>query len=319
MSDKSLQSLPAAILEVTGKRITGRYTRYKSKKWRFVGDSSVPTPDGNSTYLLFDGKFNDKHQVPYTFLVAVDVVTQTIIPVEELEEDLRDLLADTTNLSSTSQPKAKKTKPKKSVSHRIWLAEVANPGFPRHADPDRPQLVIGVCQKNPEEHIDILNQDNETQSRFTQLFPYRPRMDLLDALPKDIRGPANYKKFKAAKARRRKIREHLQEKGYVVQGQPDQTVYTVYVVNLRDTVGPRNNPKPWVYVGQTARTAEERLRQHLDGHRTASKWVHKHGVDLNPKLMRGLPQTRFRQDAEHLEKKHAAALKAAGFNVKGGH
>ena len=318
MSAKGLPSLHRAIFEETGKRITGRYRRYKSRKWRFIGYSDVPTPDGESTYLLFDANFNDKHQVPYVFLVAVDVDAQTIVPVEELEEDVRELLADT-NLSSTPHSKVKKTKPKSSVSHRIWIAEVSNHRFPRHADPDRPQLVIGRCKGDALEHINELNEQNERQSRFAGLFPYRPRMDLLDTLPKDIRGPANYKKSKLAKVRRRKIQEHLRDNGYVVESRPDLIIYTVYVVNLSDTTGPRKNPKPWVYVGQTRLSPEERLRRHLEGHRTASKWVHKHGVDLNRELMRGVPQTRFRQDAEHLEKQHAARLEAAGFNVKGGH
>ena len=317
MRDKPLQSLPAAILDVTGKRIRGRYTRYARKKWRFVGDSGVPTSEGNSTYLLFDAKFNDKHQVQYTFLVAVDVAAQTITPVDELEDNLQDQLTDTP--TSTPQPKTRKSKAKKSLPHRIWLAEIANPRFPRHADLDRPQLVIGLCQGDALGHINELNQQNKTQSRFAQLFPYRPRMDLLDALPRDIRGPANYKKFKAAKARRRKVREQFQEQGYVVGIRPDTVLYTIYVVNLSDTTGPRKNPKPWVYVGQTVRTPEERLRQHLDGHRTASKWVHKHGFDLNQELMRGVPQARFRQDALYLETQHAARLEEAGFNIKGGH
>ena len=91
-----------------------------------------------------------------------------------------------------------------------------------------------------------------------------------------------------------------------------------YVVGLKDTVGKRKNPGSWVYVGETAIDPEERLQQHLNGYK-ASTHVRKHGIGFNHRLMKSVPQARFRQDSEFLEKEHAVRLTELGFNVEGGH
>ena len=95
-------------------------------------------------------------------------------------------------------------------------------------------------------------------------------------------------------------------------------MYKVYVINLSDEVGPRIGRHRWVYVGQTFRTPEERLEQHLNDHKS-SKHVKNYGQKLNYTLFKELPKVRFRQDAEVLERLLAKDLERRGFNVKGGH
>src|SRR5919106_6801178 len=63
--------------------------------------------------------------------------------------------------------------------------------------------------------------------------------------------------------------------------------YHVYVIELSDETCPIENrvrpDKPCVYVGQTARSPEERFQQHLAGYKAARK-VRKYGVRLRPRL-----------------------------------
>ena len=91
---------------------------------------------------------------------------------------------------------------------------------------------------------------------------------------------------------------------------------SVYVVEIADTIGPRKRPAfPNLYVGQTAEEPEQRLTNHLQGHR-ASRHVRDHGVRLRPELgLSGMT----REEAEKSEAELAQNLKFLGFNVWGGH
>ena len=201
---------------------------------------------------------------------------------------------------------------------KIWLGEVSDADFPRFADPTRPQLLIGNSPDDPEELIEKLNSGSAHGSEFAEIHPIRPRLDLLADLPRAVRGPAVHPNKSAARKQMQTIKRHLIELGYVVDTNKGNSIYTVYVINLRDTAGPRVGPHRWVYVGQTTRTPSERLKQHLAGYK-ASRHVRKHGIGLNRRLYRKVPQTRFKQDALKLEARLANDLKRRGFNVLGGH
>jgi hypothetical protein len=105
----------------------------------------------------------------------------------------------------------------------------------------------------------------------------------------------------------------------------DPPEYQVYVIELSDDVGPRQNPDlPWVYVGQTALSPEQRFRQHRDGARNergplASKWPRRYGIRLRPDLYDQEPVFGTRRDAELAEAALAARLRDLGYSVKGGH
>ena len=198
------------------------------------------------------------------------------------------------------------------------MGEVKNPDFSRVADLARPQLLIGNARDKPEELIEKLNAGSTPGSGFAQIHGIRPRLDLLAGLPRTVRGPATHPNKAEARERMQLIKKHLNGLGYVVDTNKGNSVYTVYVVNLRDTVGPRVGPYGWVYVGQTTRAPQERLRQHLSGH-TASRHVFRHGVDLNRRLYRNVPATKFKEDVLKLEAQLARDLKQRGYNVLGGH
>ena len=315
MNSLACKSLKAAIFEVTGLQISGKYKRYRSRKWSFRTELKVTGAGNQHDYFLFSAEFTDKNQETYTWVVAVDPHAKTITPIDDFDENTQDIFWDElTDLTRPQRPIRRLSSGQ--VQYGVWLAEMADPRFARHADPDRPQLVLGICKGDPIEHIEELNGEVEPDSSLL----YTPRMDLLRSLPRNIRGQDQYNRRKAARGRRNIIKGYLIDDGYVVGvgGEPRENLYTIYVVDLENSVDECRSSEPWVYVGETVLEPEERLQQHFEGHK-ASSHVRKHGIGLNRRLMRNIPQARFRQDSQFLEKEHAADLKRLGFNVKGGH
>jgi hypothetical protein len=100
--------------------------------------------------------------------------------------------------------------------------------------------------------------------------------------------------------------------------------YSVYVIELRPEVlrkkkvasenADRREDKPCVYVGQTARTPEERFEQHLAGKRS-SRIVREFGVQLKPRLHRNWGPYETRAEAEAAERRLAEKLRRRGYAV----
>ena len=71
--------------------------------------------------------------------------------------------------------------------------------------------------------------------------------------------------------------------------------------------------KPYVYVGMTSKTPEQRFEDHRNGHH-ASKWVHNYGIRLKPKLFKRFnPMTR--SEAEKMEVEIARRLRKKDYAV----
>ena len=100
--------------------------------------------------------------------------------------------------------------------------------------------------------------------------------------------------------------------------------YRVYVIELSpealgkkrvaDENAGRREDKPCVYVGQTARTPEERFAQHVSGKRS-SRIVREYGVKLKPRLYRNVGPFATRAEAEAAEKRLAERLRRRGYVV----
>jgi hypothetical protein len=100
--------------------------------------------------------------------------------------------------------------------------------------------------------------------------------------------------------------------------------YSVYVIELRPEVlekkafagknGERREDKPCLYVGQTARTPEERFAQHRAGVRS-SRIVREYGVRLRPRLYANVGPFETRAESERAEVKLAEKLRRRGFAV----
>jgi hypothetical protein len=99
--------------------------------------------------------------------------------------------------------------------------------------------------------------------------------------------------------------------------------YHVYVVELRPELCaaqgcPSRNELAPIYVGESFHTPEDRLQQHLDGHKS-SRHVRKYGVRLLPKLCEGIGPFATRAEAVKAEADLAKRLRAEGYCVFGGH
>lgn len=113
----------------------------------------------------------------------------------------------------------------------------------------------------------------------------------------------------------------LRSKGYTVNR--NTTAYRTYVINLHNPnladVGAGH-----VYVGQTSKTPEQRLEEHLTGAvnskgvRLASRVVERFGVDLNYDLMTKKIYLTQNQ-AKKAERRLAERLREQGYRVEGGH
>ena len=100
--------------------------------------------------------------------------------------------------------------------------------------------------------------------------------------------------------------------------------YSVYVIELRPEVlekkafagknAERREDKPCVYVGQTARTPEERFAQHLEG-RKSNPFVREFGVRLRRKLYANVGPFETRPEAERAEVALAERLRRRGYAV----
>jgi hypothetical protein len=69
-----------------------------------------------------------------------------------------------------------------------------------------------------------------------------------------------------------------------------------------------------LYVGQTARTPEERFEQHKEGYKS-NRYTKKYGVRLRPDLYERYNPIRTREQAEEMEEKLASKLRTRGYAV----
>lgn len=87
----------------------------------------------------------------------------------------------------------------------------------------------------------------------------------------------------------------------------------VYVIELDRSAGRRRDPRiPWVYVGSSARSPEERFEQHRRGYKSA-RLVKRHALRLRRDLYEDLGSFRGSKTACRAEKKRARELADCGF------
>jgi hypothetical protein len=88
---------------------------------------------------------------------------------------------------------------------------------------------------------------------------------------------------------------------------------SVYVIELERSAGRRRDPRiPWVYVGSSARSPEERFAQHLRGYKS-SRLVKRFALRLRPDLYEDLGTFRGSKSACRAESERAKELAACGF------
>ena len=176
---------------------------------------------------------------------------------------------------------------------------------------DRPNIYVGVTTRTPEQLADGLN-----NGRYTPAWVRNNVVGILDTL-----APTGTFTHMDARQVRDDLTRQLRTKGYTVNR--NTTAYRTYVIDLHN---PDINDagKGYVYVGQTSKTPEERLHEHLTGarsrkgHNLASRTVSKYGRQLNYDLM---TQRIYltQQQALKAERRLAERLRQQGYIVEGGH
>ena len=176
---------------------------------------------------------------------------------------------------------------------------------------DRPNIYVGVTTRTAEQLADGLN-----NGRYTPAWVRNNVVGVLDTL-----APAGTFTHMDARQVRDDLKRQLRTKGYTVNR--NTTAYRTYVIDLYN---PDINDagKGYVYVGQTSKTPEERLHEHLTGarsrkgHNLASRTVSKYGRQLNYDLM---TQRIYltQQQALKAERRLAERLRQQGYIVEGGH
>ena len=175
---------------------------------------------------------------------------------------------------------------------------------------DRPNLYVGVSAR-PADDLAAGLSEGRFKPAWARHQVVAARQDLT------VQGMFNHQ---LAKEHRDDLIRALRSKGFRVNR--IGRAYRTYVINLHNP-GLKDPGRGYVYVGQTSKTPEQRLREHLTGavsnkgHNLASRKVKKYGVDLNHKLMTRRVYLTQRQ-ALKAERRLADRLREQGFVVEGG-
>lgn len=87
----------------------------------------------------------------------------------------------------------------------------------------------------------------------------------------------------------------------------------VYVIELERGAGRRRDPRiPWVYVGSSARSPEQRFEQHARGYRSA-RLVKRFALRLRPDLFEDIEPIKSSKRVVAAEKRRARELADCGF------
>ena len=178
-------------------------------------------------------------------------------------------------------------------------------------EPDLPNLYVGVTSRTPDELFDGLS-NNKFRPSWARGHVLKPRYDLV---------PDRCTSLEDARHRKAEHVKGLRRQGFTVNKNTE--AYRTYVINLHN---PKKTDvgKGYIYVGQTSKSPEDRLQEHLsnartaDGRRLASRVVYKYGQNLNRALMKRhiyLSQ----EEAKIAEANLAEILEQDGYVVEGGH
>jgi hypothetical protein len=87
----------------------------------------------------------------------------------------------------------------------------------------------------------------------------------------------------------------------------------VYVIELTREAGRRRDPRlPWLYVGSSSRSPEQRFEQHVSGYKSA-RLVKRCALRLRPDLYEDLAPLRASREAVRAEQRRARELADCGF------
>ena len=221
-------------------------------------------------------------------------------------------LATADHRPGSRQPARLKTQRVETVSnrpsYRVVVLEVTD--VVERVRPHLPNVYVGVTTRTAQQLADGLNNGRYRPS-WARHNIAQIRADLVtdDTVT-----------FDEAIEQRDTLIRQLRTNGYTVNR--NTTAYRTYVINLHNPKL-KEPGKGYVYVGQTSKSPEQRLQEHLTGaistkgHNLASRVVRKFGVDLNYGLMTQKIYLTKKQ-AEKAERRLAERLRTQGYLVEGG-
>jgi hypothetical protein len=173
-------------------------------------------------------------------------------------------------------------------------------------------LWVGIAVGDPLERISTLPRSRRSQYRQIAQCILRPRLDL--------GAPGSYPDRSAATQAKTRVIRQLRDSGHWVNGAGQ--VRRVYVIELDDDVGPKigSASMPWLYVGETGISIEDRIEQHRSAARNArgplfSRTAHKHFLRPRPDIYEAIPPVHNQTDSKSLEARLAESLRTEGYSV----
>jgi hypothetical protein len=130
----------------------------------------------------------------------------------------------------------------------------------------------------------------------------------------DLGTSTVFHKMENARKRMRSLVETLSRRGHTVNR--CNTAYRLYVIELEPNPE-RDGESGAVYVGETAKSREDRFAEHMAGGKRSSRHVSKRGIKLCPDLT---PRQEYytREASREAEARLAERLRGKGYAVYGG-
>ena len=130
----------------------------------------------------------------------------------------------------------------------------------------------------------------------------------------DLGTSTVFHKMENARKRMRSLVDTLSRKGHTVN--QCKTAYRLYVIELQPNPE-RDGEAVAVYVGETAKSREDRFVEHMAGGKRSSRHVAKRGIKLRPDLT---PRQEYyaREASREAEARLAERLRGKGYAVYGG-
>ena len=194
------------------------------------------------------------------------------------------------------------------LKYGIIVAELKDV-VPRRV-PSLPNLYIGITTIDLTKRFEVLNKGKSSSWLKNNMTQLRQDLSITTEIPD----------YEVAKNMKKELSDFLKSAGYTVNRNTD--LWTVYVIEL-DRNAISNPGEGYVYVGETKKTPEERLLEHLNWAENGktklyASVVAKHGQCLRMDLA---PDRQYLDSAssKQAEAEWAAHLRSLGFKVKGGH
>lgn len=181
--------------------------------------------------------------------------------------------------------------------------------------PDRPHLYVLRTQRTPEAVLNTVKEGNGPKWIVGTAKKLRS-----DLIPKY----RTTRKLKVAELRVRRLKVDLAQRGFAING--DAKTWRVYVLDVDADITPsirnRGRKNHVVYVGQTSKKIETRLREHRgEAFGNSGKYLgSRRTKGRNPRINKSLTPKKkcFTQlDAEKFEVEYSHKLEKAGYRVLG--